>query len=261
MASGASGHGAAETAKLKANVEAQLARLLAQLSDLVRRQRRTLDSRSGQASAPGFSHSSRASQRARGLAPTPQEELRAELEDDEYEETRRDTMEQIAVRAYRGPCVCASRVAAPRRAAPRALPRVPPRRTARPQEFDATLKRMLDGDMTLVSALGQVKLAAAAAVASAFKTPEVIRAFAAREPAALRGRLAALNEDARLGRMTAAAAKTAAIEIILALKKLGEALTADEAAALASASAAQRAGFEAADRAIAEASVMSMTRA
>jgi len=37
MASGASGHGAAETAKLKANVEAQLARLLAQLSDLVRR--------------------------------------------------------------------------------------------------------------------------------------------------------------------------------------------------------------------------------
>jgi phosphoribosylcarboxyaminoimidazole (NCAIR) mutase len=129
------------------------------------------------------------------------------------------------------------------------------------QEFDATLKRMLDGDMTLVSALGQVKLAAAAAVASAFRTPEVIRAFAAREPAALRGRLAALNEDARLGRMTAAAAKVAAIEIILALKKLGEALTADEAAALASASAAQRAGFEAADRAIAEASVMSMTRA
>ena len=115
--------------------------------------------------------------------------------------------------------------------------------------------------MTLVSALGQVKLAAAAAVASAFRTPEVIRAFAAREPAALRGRLAALNEDARLGRMTAAAAKVAAIEIILALKKLGEALTADEAAALASASAAQRAGFEAADRAIAEASVMSMTRA
>ena len=101
----------------------------------------------------------------------------------------------------------------------------------------------------------------AAAVASAFKTPEVIRAFAAREPAALRGRLAALNEDARLGRMTAAAAKTAAIEIILALKKLGEVLTPDEAAALASASAAQRAGFEAADRAIAEASVMSMTRA
>ena len=34
-------------------------------------------------------------------APTPpQEELRAELEDDEYEETRRDTMEQIAVRDH-----------------------------------------------------------------------------------------------------------------------------------------------------------------
>ena len=246
MASGASGHGAAETAKLKANVEAQLARLLAQLSDLVRRTRG--------ASVSGLSVGAQSQASTTTPAPAPQEELRAELEDDEYEETRRDTMEQIAVRVRARRSGGAARIDA--RAARNAAPPAPPA-----QEFDATLKRMLDGDMTLVSALGQVKLAAAAAVASAFKTPEVIRAFAAREPAALRGRLAALNEDARLGRMTAAAAKTAAIEIILALKKLGEVLTPDEAAALASASAAQRAGFEAADRAIAEASVMSMTRA
>jgi hypothetical protein len=49
------------------------------------------------------------------------EDLRAELEDDEYEETRKDTLEQMA-------------------------------------EFDAQLKRILDGDMTLVSELGQGEL-------------------------------------------------------------------------------------------------------
>ena len=48
---------------MRANIEAQLGRLLAQLSDL--------------------------------------DELRAELDDDEYAETRRDTMEQIKVRASR----------------------------------------------------------------------------------------------------------------------------------------------------------------
>ena len=57
-------HGSEETTRLRANIEAQLGRLLAQLSDL--------------------------------------DELRAELDDDEYAETRRDTMEQIKVRAPRG---------------------------------------------------------------------------------------------------------------------------------------------------------------
>jgi hypothetical protein len=55
-----SGHGTEETAKLKANIEAQLARLFSQLEDL--------------------------------------EELRAELDDEEYAETRRDTLEQLEVR-------------------------------------------------------------------------------------------------------------------------------------------------------------------
>jgi hypothetical protein len=54
------GHGTEETAKLKANIEAQLTRLFMQLEDL--------------------------------------EELRAELDDEEYTETRRDTLEQMEVR-------------------------------------------------------------------------------------------------------------------------------------------------------------------
>ncbi len=52
-------HGKEETERLKANIQDQLNRLIGQLQDL--------------------------------------EELRAELEDDEYEETRKDTLEQMAV--------------------------------------------------------------------------------------------------------------------------------------------------------------------
>lgn len=54
-------HGTVETQKLKANIQDQLTRLMLQLQDL--------------------------------------EDLRAELDDDEYEETRKDTLEQLEVRA------------------------------------------------------------------------------------------------------------------------------------------------------------------
>jgi hypothetical protein len=55
-----SSHGAAETQRLKVNIQDQLNRLLQQLTDL--------------------------------------EELRDELDDEEYTETRRDTLEQMEVR-------------------------------------------------------------------------------------------------------------------------------------------------------------------
>lgn len=57
-------HGAAETQRLKLNVQDQLNRLLQQLTDL--------------------------------------EELRDELDDEEYTETRRDTLEQMEVRSTAG---------------------------------------------------------------------------------------------------------------------------------------------------------------
>lgn len=53
-------HGTLETAKLKANIQDQLSRLIMQLQDL--------------------------------------EELRAELDDEEYAETKKDTFEQMEVR-------------------------------------------------------------------------------------------------------------------------------------------------------------------
>lgn len=179
-------HGAAETEKLKANIQDQLSRLLQQLQDL--------------------------------------EELREELEDDEYEETRRDTLEQM-------------------------------------EEFDLQLKRSLDGDMTLVTELGQLKLALQAAIKNAFHTPEVIRSFAAREPAALRARIAKLSQEHKLGRLADAAYKSQAVEAIVALKKLGEELTPEEKAVLDSASGDLKRKYESSSETIGEAAVLSLAAA
>jgi fucose permease len=77
-------------------------------------------------------------------------------------------------------------------------------------------------------------------------------------PAALRGRLAKLSQESRLGHLSPALFKTQAVEVILALKKLGEQLTAEEAHVLDSASSEVRGQFEADDRAIAEDKIVSM---
>lgn len=143
-----------------------------------------------------------------------------QLDDDEYTETREDTLEQL-------------------------------------REFDLQLKKMLDGDMTLVSELGQLKLAIEAAIKSAFQTPEVIRMFARREPAALRARLAALQQENKLGRLADSAFKPQAVEIIVALKRLGEELTGEEKHFLDT-NTDVRKQFEAADKAIGEATVLQM---
>lgn len=99
-------HGAQETAKLKANVEDQLNRLMAQLQDL--------------------------------------EEMKSDLDAAEYAQTKRDTLEQLA-------------------------------------EFEASLKKMMGGNMTLVTELGAYQLALQAAVRGAF-SPEVAKMFAKRQP-------------------------------------------------------------------------------
>jgi hypothetical protein len=241
-------HGSAETQKLKSNIQDQLTRLLQQLQDL--------------------------------------EDLREELEDEEYTETRKDTLEQMEVRPpplpARGACVRALRRGG------HSLPSLFPPHFSTPllslslslslfshlslrpsalscllslwQEFDGQLKRLMDGDMTLVSELGQLKLALRAAISNAFQTPEVIRSFAAREPAALRTVLARLVQEHKLGRLQDAAYRSKALEVCFALKKLGEELTAEEKALLDSASAQQRKAFEAAteDGAVGEAAVRAL---
>lgn len=137
----AASRGKQETEKLKTNVEDQLNRLLAQLQDL--------------------------------------EEGKEFLDEDEYESTKADTLQQL-------------------------------------KEFETTLKKMIAGDMSLVDSLGNVQLvispfhafvhfgliralpfpspkAIQAAVSQAFKTPEVIKLFARKEPRLLRSKLVSIQ--------------------------------------------------------------------
>ncbi|ELW68663.1 Protein LZIC [Tupaia chinensis] len=112
--------GKTETSKLKQNLEEQLDRLMQQLQDL--------------------------------------EECREELDTDEYEETKKETLEQL-------------------------------------HEFNDSLKKIMSGNMTLVDELSGMQLAIQAAISQAFKTPEVIRLFAKKQPGQLRTRLAELTAD------------------------------------------------------------------
>mmetsp|Transcript_13672 Transcript_13672/g.41342 ORF Transcript_13672/g.41342 Transcript_13672/m.41342 type:complete len:181 (+) Transcript_13672:317-859(+) len=146
--------GVDETKRLRESIEKQLNRLLVQLSDL--------------------------------------EELRAELDDDEYEETRSETMTEL-------------------------------------EEFEESLTELTRGNMTLVSELNSVQLAIQGAVRQAFKTPDVIKMFAKREPDALRAKLASLREDRRLSRISEDNFVGLSVEILLALQKLGEPLSKQEA--------------------------------
>jgi hypothetical protein len=95
-------------------------------------------------------------------------------------------------------------------------------------EFNASLTRLMAGDVTLVDALGAMKLAVHAAVSQAFRTPEVIKLFALAQPAGLRQRLAGLQRDKKLGKISKAAATAQALEILSALRKLGDTLSEDE---------------------------------
>lgn len=142
--------GVEETERLKESISKQLNRLLMQLEDL--------------------------------------EELRSELEDFEYEETRQETMREL-------------------------------------EDFEAMLA---DPTMTLVSELNSVQLAIQGAIRQAFKTPEVIKMFAKREPDALRAKLQQHKEQKKLGRISEQAYTALASEILLALQKLGQPLSADE---------------------------------
>jgi len=119
------------------------------------------------------------------------EECREDLDDDEYEETKSETLEQL-------------------------------------KEFEQTLKKMVAGDMTLVDQLSGMQLAIQAAISEAFKTPEVIKLFAKKQPGQLRQRLSELQRDQSLGKISQDLYSQQAVEILTALKKLGETLTPNE---------------------------------
>mmetsp|Transcript_51916 Transcript_51916/g.127444 ORF Transcript_51916/g.127444 Transcript_51916/m.127444 type:complete len:189 (+) Transcript_51916:86-652(+) len=161
--------GNAENDVLKANVEDQLNRLLSQLEDL--------------------------------------EELKDDLDDDEYEETKRDTLAQLA-------------------------------------EFDASLKKMMSGNVGLVTELASVQLAIQGAISKAYSTPEVIRMFAKGENGQLRERLANLQRDEKLGKISRDAYTAQAVEVLSALKRLGEELSPPDDAFLSANKTQALAAFE-----------------
>jgi len=113
------------------------------------------------------------------------------------------------------------------------------------REFEVSLSRMSSGSMTLQSDLDTTRLAVQAAVSQAFRTPEVIRLFASKQPAALRRRLAELDRDVKLGKLGAADVESMAAEMLVALKKLGEPLSAKEESFLQQNKSASLADFEA----------------
>ena len=113
------------------------------------------------------------------------DELRQEIDDDEYDEIKSGTKEQLQV--------CFAQFAAIQ------LQGSP--QFACSQEIETQLNKLMAGDVSLVTEFGAMRLALQAAIADAFQTPEVIRLFAKKEPDALRTRLAAIQQDHKLTRL------------------------------------------------------------
>jgi sugar-specific transcriptional regulator TrmB len=119
------------------------------------------------------------------------EECKEELDTSEYTETKNDTLDQL-------------------------------------REFSESLNRMKEGNLSLVNDLNQIQLAIQAAISNAFHTPEVIRLFAKKQPGQLRERLAQIQRDAKIDKLSNDTCIEQTLEILMALKKLGEPLRPDE---------------------------------
>ncbi|XP_029291784.1 protein LZIC [Cottoperca gobio] len=135
------------------------------------------------------------------------EECREELDEEEYEETKKETLEQLS-------------------------------------EFNDSLKKIMTGDMTLVDELSGMQLATQAAISQAFKTPEVIRLFAKKQPGQLRTRLAEMDRDVMVGKLSRDVYTQQKMEILTALRKLGEKLTSEDDAFLIENATATLSQFE-----------------
>jgi len=96
------------------------------------------------------------------------------------------------------------------------------------EEFSQSLSKLMSGDMTLVDELGAMQLAIQAAISQAFQTPEVIRLFAKKQPSALRIRLAEIERDSKIGKLSLEIYIQQKVEILIALRKLGDSLQTDE---------------------------------
>jgi hypothetical protein len=118
------------------------------------------------------------------------EDMKADMDEDEYNTTRQETMDQL-------------------------------------REFEVSLNKLSAGNMSLVDSIGSVQLAIQAAIRSS-TSPEILNMFLKKENGALRTRLAGLDSDRILGRITLDAYNSQATEIVKMLDKLGEPLNPKE---------------------------------
>lgn len=119
------------------------------------------------------------------------EEMKEDLEDDEYEEMKNDSIQQL-------------------------------------QEVKELLQKTQKGDMSLVDEMNAMQLAIQAAISNAFKTPQVIDLFAKKQPGQLRTRLSVIERDMKVGKMSQESYQQQKVEILGAVKKLGDKLSPEE---------------------------------
>ncbi|PAV87715.1 hypothetical protein WR25_03754 [Diploscapter pachys] len=117
--------------------------------------------------------------------------FRSSLEESEYEELRKDTIDQL-------------------------------------QELNTTLEKMQEGDMTLIDNITASKLAIRAAISNAFRTPEILALFARRQPAQLRQRLLLIDSEKSSHKLSEESYLLQKKEILMALQQLKEPLSQDE---------------------------------
>jgi hypothetical protein len=113
--------------------------------------------------------------------------MREELDEEEYVNTRKETIEQM-------------------------------------KEFEVSLKRLVEGNVTLVDSVGTAQLAIQAAIRSS-TSPDILNMFLKKENGALRSRLAGLDSDYKLSRITKESYETQIVEILVLLEKLKEPLS------------------------------------
>ncbi|KAA6375549.1 MAG: hypothetical protein EZS28_028923, partial [Streblomastix strix] len=151
------------------------------------------------------------------------EESREDLGNDEYEEMKQETISQL-------------------------------------REFQASLENMMQGNLTVVDELGHIRLAIQAAISAAFKTPEVISLFAKKQPQQLRQRLEQHKRDFQLQKISEDVFHARAVEILVALKHLGDTLTPQESEILERYGKDSLAQFSLASNAVGEKNLFSATK-
>jgi len=104
----------------------------------------------------------------------------------------------------------------------------------------STIKRLRKSSQLLIIFFKAIQ----AAISQAFKTPEVIHMFAKKQPDQLRTKLAQVERDFKVAKLSPETYVTQKSEILVALRKLGEPLTAQEEQFLASNTNDQMLQFE-----------------